>query len=310
MVEGGAIVGRNDRGGKPFAPVFFTQQGYRRVNGLADSFFSKLFQVALHDMSVIRGGIDDIRVLLVDGDSGTFPSGNPVEFSCGPVGRVVGRCAQHAHAAFILDRAIDIKWIPRIIGDIVKLGGGDLMVKSFPGQSSVITYIHPAVIGIDQVIGIGGIDPKTVVIPMDTAPFSLWSFSEGFPCFTAIRTHRQVQSHQVHFIFIGRAYADLGKYPSIGTGKRFHKIIVFAHSFPGLSFIRTFIHLSSFDHDYLRPVVGILLSGIGIPFFTVIVHKSIEHVWVCRGIGEADPAGLFGVRQSIVDDFPGFAAIG
>src|SRR4029077_7342986 len=65
----------------------------------------------------------------------------------------------------VLLRAVDVVGKAVVGGDVVELAGG-LVVLGRPGVAAVQRNARAAVIGVDQTVGIVGIDPQCMVIPV------------------------------------------------------------------------------------------------------------------------------------------------
>lgn len=113
-------------------------------------------------------------------------------------------------AAFVLHRADHIIRRVHIIGDVIKLCGRDHVKEIVERVAAIIAHHYTAIVSIDEVVGIGWIDPQCVVITMVALAAAVWSHHiEGLATIGALRDGH---AHDVHHFRIGRIYADLSEH--------------------------------------------------------------------------------------------------
>ncbi|MBA7652036.1 hypothetical protein ES703_59865 [subsurface metagenome] len=117
-------------------------------------------------MSVEPGGIDRIRVGRVDGMAAAFTAGSPFEFHCRDPAAASAEVNDSPEAPVVLHRAVDAERRIHVISNVEKLAEREVMSELSPCFPSIIRDHDSAVIDIDDVVRIVGVDPHAVVIDM------------------------------------------------------------------------------------------------------------------------------------------------
>ncbi len=141
-------------------------------------------------IAVLGLGVDDVRVFRIDGRLEAVPGvgRDPVGVDDAVGARRPGRAAQ---AVVVLGPAVDVVERRVVVGrDLVELGHRQVG-HVLPGPAAVERLVDAAVVAVEAVIGVGGIDPEGVRVPV------LALVAEGLPGRAAVVADLEEDVHGV-----------------------------------------------------------------------------------------------------------------
>ncbi len=168
MIDRIGIVRRDDEGRYPLPPqlwlVFVLPGKY-----IFRSLFARDAKVSSVEMPVETSRINDIRIPGIYGVTTAFTARCYLKIHRRDLISTLAEVDNTSVAAVILHGTIDAKRRIHIGGDIKKLAQGQVMEKLQPGFALVIRDYDTAIIDVDNLVGIVGIDPQAVMIAMHAA---------------------------------------------------------------------------------------------------------------------------------------------
>ena len=164
-----------------------------------------------------------------------------------------------------------------IPGHIVELSGRDLPEEILPACAAVIRNHDASIVAVDNVVSIGRIDPKCMMIAMGAVTFFIGR-PHDVECLPAIDRLRQGHAHDVHDLRIHRIDADLTEHPSIGAGESFQFIILRTDFLPVFSLILAAIDLNAEGDDLDGASVGIEFTGTRVALGCMVVYICIDPI--------------------------------